>query len=46
MSDSFHSKLSPVIGLAAPQVGHPLRIIAYQVIDKKLLSGTAAIHDN
>ncbi|KAI9105491.1 peptide deformylase [Phlyctochytrium arcticum] len=33
----FGSPYVPVIGLAAPQVGHPLRIIAYRVEDDKLL---------
>jgi peptide deformylase len=30
-------KLHPVVGLAAPQVGYPLRIIGYQILDKQLI---------
>ncbi|KAJ3161297.1 RNAPII degradation factor [Geranomyces michiganensis] len=33
----FASPYTPVVGLAAPQIGHPLRIIAYRVTDAALL---------
>lgn len=38
MTQVFNSKLTPVIGLAAPQVGHSLRLIAFQVNDTQTLA--------
>ncbi|KAI8848230.1 peptide deformylase [Chytridium lagenaria] len=35
MRSVFRSPYHPVVGLAAPQVGHPLRIIAYQIPNPK-----------
>ena len=37
MKAAFASKLTPVIGLAAPQVGYSMRVIAYQIKDELLL---------
>lgn len=37
MKKAFSSKLTPVIGLAAPQVGHSFRLIAYQLQDQEVL---------
>jgi peptide deformylase len=37
MKAAFASKLTPVIGMAAPQVGIPMRLIAYQIKDDLLL---------
>jgi peptide deformylase len=33
----FESPFHSVVGLAAPQVGHPLRVIGYQIHDKSLM---------
>ncbi|KAI8999508.1 peptide deformylase [Gaertneriomyces semiglobifer] len=41
MRQVFSSPLTPLVGLAAPQIGHPLRIMAYQVTDKQLLKEKA-----
>ncbi|TPX62069.1 hypothetical protein PhCBS80983_g00619 [Powellomyces hirtus] len=38
MRSVFTSPYTPVVGLAAPQVGHPYRIIAYELSDSKLLA--------
>lgn len=38
MKACFTSKLTPVIGLAAPQLGYSKRLIAYQLLDEKLLA--------
>ncbi|KAJ3017208.1 Peptide deformylase 1A, chloroplastic/mitochondrial [Thoreauomyces humboldtii] len=37
MRTVFDSPYTPVVGLAAPQIGHPLRLIAYRLEDAKLL---------
>ena len=37
MKAAFDSKLTPVIGLAAPQVGASMRLIAYQIKDEQIL---------
>ncbi|KND01489.1 peptide deformylase [Spizellomyces punctatus DAOM BR117] len=37
MKGVFSSPYTPVVGLAAPQIGHPIRLIAYRLEDKKLL---------
>ncbi|KAI8818838.1 peptide deformylase [Fimicolochytrium jonesii] len=34
----FDSPYTPVVGLAAPQIGHPLRIIAYRITDPAILT--------
>jgi peptide deformylase len=37
MTSVFDSPFHPIVGLAAPQVGHSLRIIAYKLTDRTFL---------
>ncbi|KAJ3047568.1 Peptide deformylase 1A, chloroplastic/mitochondrial [Rhizophlyctis rosea] len=37
MTRAFESAYTPTIGLSAPQIGHPMRLIAYRIEDPKYL---------
>ncbi|KAH9244964.1 peptide deformylase [Batrachochytrium salamandrivorans] len=37
MNAVFNSPLHPVLGLAAAQIGHPIQLIAYQILDAQLI---------